>query len=194
MKIKHFTLVLLFLLPIFCVYSQGSITINEYGVYFFNEGQLIRIPIEHQVSSPIFWRNYIIFSIGEIVYNIDNSAISDWLSSGATGGRFPIESNNDNIILYVGGNEYELDPVTLKTLNSKKTNRNYNERPNDYDSREDYPDLIYIDKKHLRFQVKNFYLDVILTDNIDDLKIQEVHGGRVNKFLLIMDYRYDGGR
>jgi hypothetical protein len=194
MKIKHYILTFLFLAPVFYIFPQASVTISEYGVYFINEGKVIKLPIEHQVSFPIFWRNYIIFLSGEIVYNIENGTISNWLSSGADGGRFLVESNNDNIIFYVGGNEYELDPVTLEILKSRKTSRNYNERPNDYDSRGDYPNLIYIDKKYLRFQGKNFYLDVILTDNIDDLKIQEVHGGKVNKFLLIIDYRYDGGR
>ena len=195
MKRKIYILTFLFLVSVVCVYPQKSITIDEYGIYFINEGEAVKLPIEDRVASPAFWRNYIIFSFGYmIVYNIDNGAISDVLHSGrALGGFFPIE--NKNILMYVYGNEYELDPVTLQTLNSRiNTTRTFKERPIDFERKYDFPDLIYIDEKYRRFRLQgvNFYLDVTLTDNIDTLKIQEIHGGTLNQFLLIIDDRYNG--
>ena len=136
---------------------------------------------------------YFFFGYG-IIYNIENSAVSDLLLPGGSGAFFPLESNNDNIIMYVGGNEYELDPVTLQTLNSSiNTARTYDERPNDFDYRRlDYADLQHLNERHQRLQGKNFYLDVILSDDIDTRKIIGSYGGTTNRFLLIIDYRYNG--
>ena len=195
MKRKIYILAFLFLVSVVCVYPQESVTINEYGIYFINEGEAIKLPIEDQISAAIFWRNYIIFTYGNcIIYNIENGAMSNLLLTRGNGALFPLESNNDNIIIYVGGNEYELDPITLQTLNSKiNTNRTYDERPNDYDvGNHNLADLVYIDEKHQRLQGNNFYLNVILADDIDYRKITLCYGGTVNQFLFIIDDRYNG--
>jgi hypothetical protein len=52
---KKFIFLFVFLLiTVLCVFPQASVTINEYGVYFINEGQLTIIPIKEHITIPAF--------------------------------------------------------------------------------------------------------------------------------------------
>jgi hypothetical protein len=203
MKFKHYILTFLFLLPVFYIFPQASVTINEYGVYFINEGQLTRLPIEQHITGTLFWRNYLIFSGQDanfaIIYNIENGVISDVLYPGpALGGLFPVESKNENLSFYVYGNEYELDPVTLSIINiitlTKNNDRSFDDRANDYNHITPHTEWEYIRKNHHRFTGKNYYINVILTNNSTGLYIIAIHGGEINRFVLITDYRNYIGR
>jgi len=205
-------------------YSQSSITINEYGTYFIDNGIVKKIPVKEDVGGGEFWGKYIILDSDgfwfKCFYNMENGALSDLIlpdtrSTDTNGfyrfgraGFFPIKrEGNPNLIFYYDGIEYELNPVTLKTIRIKV----YEDNENIYDSYdlkdpkvrdelaywtpwqgnirwERDPKSAYINY----YYGDNFYLKVTLSKNLNP-KGCFISGGVTNQFVFsIHDKDYSG--
>jgi hypothetical protein len=125
----QFILIAFLLFPL-QIQAQHQIAINEYGAYFFKDGVLKKIefgiPMDGNIMAGFFWNNYIIFGVaspeqGEIIYNTENGSLSNILRAEkptGKGGFKPLDKG-PNLFFYFGGWEYELDPVTLRTINRR---------------------------------------------------------------------------
>jgi hypothetical protein len=178
----------LLLFPVLPVFSQASFTINEYGAYYYNNEELIKIPTTANLCVVHSWEKYLIFNSSDtlfmLFYNTENGACSDLLLPGHIGhpedskpGFFPLKNSNDNILFYLNGTEYELDPVTLKTVRTYtwgKDENVYDVHGYLLDQKGVFIPWIkryYMKNEeykwgHFRFYCDTFYVDIILSSNI----------------------------
>lgn len=207
---------LLMLFPVLPVFSQASFIINEYGAYYYNNEELIKIPTTLNLGGAYSWEKYLIFYSSntpfELFYNTENGACSDLLLPGDIGnpdnskpGFFPLKSSNDNILFYLDGIEYELDPVTLRTVRTYIWGKDENV----YDVHSylldqngvfipwlkfyyHYPKCEEYKWGHFRFYYNTYYVDIILSSNIDRYRNIYSSGLSNNQFFFIInDTNYD---
>jgi hypothetical protein len=175
-------------------FGQAALTVSEYGAYFIDHGNVKKIPTVEYLTAPLFWRNYIVFHGAEgsfeLLYNIENGALSDLLYTGNKSGYFPLETNSTNLLLYMGGLAYELDPVTLETVN-KDTCTDYTIASDFVFWGQDVKET-RIHERISRYDGENFYLVVTLTQNIDPSKTQTIQGGKKNQFVFTINDIDDG--
>ncbi|MDR2941680.1 MAG: hypothetical protein LBV17_03715 [Treponema sp.] len=212
-KLVFFTCLFLLALN---AYPQASVTITEYGTYFIDNGIVKKIPVADDVGGGEFWGKYIILDDDDFsfiyFYNMENGALSDLIRRGrnSVDGFFPIKrKGNPNLLFYYCGAEYELNPVTLKTIRT----RVYTSDENVYDSY-DLDDPKVLDElfhwtpwqgdiqwkrdpksPYINYYYgDNFYLKVTLSNKLNPKNNTYICGGVDNRFVFSIHDKYWDGR
>jgi hypothetical protein len=156
------------------VFAQSSVTVNENGTYYINRGIVKKIPSDMELGAGTFWKNYIVFLSGAyssrmMIYNINNGATSDFLELGGIEFRMygivPVNKGR-NLFFNVCGFEYELDPITLKTINRTIVI----DETLDYDwgKYDQYMiDRRLIGERTIRYFGEKYYFDITVGEKID---------------------------
>jgi hypothetical protein len=169
--------------------AQEAVTINEYGTWIVESGRIKKIPSGEQLGQVSFWEDYAVFDLaakkGFIIYNISTGAVSEWFDSGYRSVPVPVKRGR-RLFFIIDCREYELDPLTLKTLGKKEVPEQPVFR---------WPWLVTssrkIGKRVIRYSGKNFYIDVTYGP-IPDLfgKYEDkyfVTGGTDNLFVIVVE-------
>jgi hypothetical protein len=185
------------------IFAQSAVTINENGAYYINRGIIKKIPSDTEMHAPVFWRNYIVFlgkiyEEGFLIYNTDNDASSNFLETGnywdVLGAIVPVEKGK-NLCINLSGLEYELDPVTLKTI--KKTvviDRTLKYDWRQFDQYIGGANVEFIQERTIRYHGEKYYTDVTFGNNVNisNRGNWSIQGGKNDErfVLVVTDYTY----
>jgi hypothetical protein len=197
---KKLVLFLGLFLIVLNAYSQASVTVNENGAYFIDCGTVKKIPSDVDLTYSRFWKNYIVFlsgaySSGMLVYNTNNGATSDFFETGSrkTGiyGQYVYVDKGRNLFFNLNGFEYELDPVTLKTINRATViDETLDYDWNQYD--QDIHGSTFIKERTIRYRGEKYYVDVTFGNKVDVSNKGNwyIQGGKYDErfVLVVTDY------
>ena len=200
---KHINIFILFIFSI-TVHAQDSVNIDEYGIWFFDNGNLNRIETEYRLSAPLFWNQYIIFhganTLGQIIYNTENNRLSPFIYPGpfphrTNMGMFNPIDKGPNLFFNFDGWEYEFDPVTLELIN--RQDMPFQGAAYEwFDLHWQSPHTEYLGERTYRFQNgdSGYFLDVIFGPNINIDFLREwgmARQGRRRQFIFVVaDYYF----
>jgi hypothetical protein len=157
------------------VFPQSSVTVNENGTYYIARGIVKKIPSDVDLGAGYFWKNYIVFCHGPyadkmLIYNTNNGATSGFLMGGSDEthiyGQYVYIEKGRNLFFNINGFEYELDLVTLKTINRATVI----DKTLDYDwSKYDQYmiDRRLIGERTIRYFGEKYYFDITVGQKID---------------------------